>query len=251
MKVIKTKLRGRDFRLAVATTKKERKQGLSDTKKLKKDAGMLFVFKKPREVTMNMYKMNYPLDMVFTDSNWNVVEYKRMHPGEDIYVDSKVKYVIEVNAGSLSALPIGLDLNPDEEFIEFVNDVDAEADEDTEEVKEVEQPKAKEESAKNIIIKLTDDEVDKHPVFKRGGKIQPKEKGLKINPHAMQVLDDTGVVLMNITGGERIFSRKHTEQLIQLAKDVKKGKRSKKELGEAVKEILHIQDTQDPEYVYE
>lgn len=62
----------------------------------------------------------------------------------------------------------------------------------------------------------------------------------------MQVLDDTGKVLMNIRGGERIFSIPHTEQLIT---KVERGDAAPEQLGELMSKIIHIQNTQEPEYV--
>jgi hypothetical protein len=46
----------------------------------------------------------------------------------------------------------------------------------------------------------------------------------------MQVLDDTGKVLMNIVGGERIFSIEHTEKLVALSKKVDRGEANEEEL---------------------
>lgn len=67
----------------------------------------------------------------------------------------------------------------------------------------------------------------------------------------MQVLDDAGVVLMNIAGGERIFSREHTKKLISLAQRVELGKATEEDLGRLMKGIIDIQDNQSSEYVYE
>lgn len=269
MKVIHEKIRGKEFRLAIATTEKERRKGLSNTTNLKKDAGMLFIFDKPEKVTMNTHKMNYSLDMVFLDADWRVLEYSRMHEGKDISVNKDVKYVIEVNAGALTALPEGFDIEPSEDLSTYVRDVEdtrephsnlydlKESEEEhknsesNEKAELSEEETEVEEEDKNIIVKFTDSEVGQLEVFKRGGRIQPEERDILMNKNAMQVLDDEGIILMNILGGERIFSREHTEELVKLARDVRKGKREAKELGGVLKKILHKQDTQDPQYVYE
>lgn len=75
------------------------------------------------------------------------------------------------------------------------------------------------------------------------------EDQVKASAHAMQVLDDTGKVLMNIVGGERIFSIAHTEELVSLSKKVDAGTATEEELGELMQKIIHKQNTQKPEYV--
>ncbi|MCK5787462.1 MAG: DUF192 domain-containing protein [Chlamydiia bacterium] len=228
MKVFETELAGKKFRLAIAIKVDDKKKGLAKTKKLKKDAGMLFVFDKEETVSMNMRDMNYSLDMLFLDKKFEVIAYHRMHKNDEM-LHTDTKYVIEVNAGELSALPVGRNLDPGEDIKKYI---------------------AEENTDKNVIIKLGKD-MSEYSIFKRGGKISPKEVDLKAIPEAMQVLNDTGIILMNITGGERIFSRKHTEKILKLAKDVSTGKEEPEKLGELMTEILHIQDTQKPEYVYE
>jgi hypothetical protein len=65
----------------------------------------------------------------------------------------------------------------------------------------------------------------------------------------MQVLDDTGKILMNIVGGRRIFSIEHTERIGSSIKKVDRGEAEEEELGELMKQIIHKQNTQKPEYV--
>lgn len=68
---------------------------------------------------------------------------------------------------------------------------------------------------------------------------------------AMQVLDENGKVQGNIQGDERIFSRKHTSQLIDLAAAAGKSKSDNdyKKLGMAMMRMINKQDTQEQEYV--
>ena len=278
MKVINTELNGKAFLLAVAENDKQRKTGLSKTAKLKKGAGMVFVFDKEGPIDMNMYKMNYALDMVFMDKNWDVVDYSRMHVGEDIHVADDVKYVIEVNAGELSAIALGSNMAPTDKLKRYIMSIESAAEEKIKSIEEepidaadkkqvveseepADEPTTEEEEStedkdtsgkKNIIVHIDKEAsfYDKE-VFKSGGKIKPIEDKVKLKSGGMQVLDDAGVILMNITGGERIFSREHTAQLVALAEKVKQGKASKKELGKLMSKIIDIQDTQAPEYVYE
>jgi hypothetical protein len=106
-------------------------------------------------------------------------------------------------------------------------------------------------NTKNIIVNIPEGIQEEFEVFKRGGNIKPIEDKIKLKKDHMQVLDDKGTILMNIIGGERIFSRKHTQQLVDMAKKVKQGTATSAELGKLMNSILEIQNTQEPEYVYE
>jgi hypothetical protein len=64
----------------------------------------------------------------------------------------------------------------------------------------------------------------------------------------MQVLDDKGTVIMNIFGGERIFSIKHTKQIVDLATSVKNGEKHPEKLGKLVDSIIKLHSTQEPQY---
>lgn len=275
MKVYKTTLQGRDYTLAIAHEKADRQKGLSSTKSLKKNTGMLFAFDSEQDITMNTSDMNYPIDMIFMDKDFKILEYNIMYPKKDITIGDAM-YVLEVNAGTLPSMP-GFKLNiGNEEVLEYIENIDFsdDATDDSEDIfnakklevaKKVEDKEVKEEEAEivveesdedkeiseNIIIHRVsnDQEVE---VFKRGGKvIIPKEKDLTSIAGQMQVLDDKGVVLMNIKGGERIFSRIHTDKLIALAEKVKAGNSTEEELGELMEDLVKIQDGQSPQYVYE
>ena len=101
----------------------------------------------------------------------------------------------------------------------------------------------------NIIVRVSKIPESQKEKFKVGGTFKIWEEGVKAAKNAMQVLDDTGKVLMNIVGGERIFSIKHTESLIALAKKVDRGEADEEELGKLMAKIITIQNTQEPEYV--
>jgi len=254
MKVFKAKLNGKEFKLAVAVKDEDKTKGLSDTKKLKKDAGMLFVFDKEQKVVFNTMKMNYPIDMLFLDADWNVVDYVIGYPKRNMF-SSGVKYVIEVNAGEMPA-QIGTNLAPGEDIEDYVSKLDVENRMESKEISDTDKDKKKEEKSeekekpKNIIVAVLD--TPEMELFRNGGKvIRPKEDKIKAKPGHMQVLDDEGTILMNITGGERIFSRIHTKKIVSSAKKVKNGEMTPEEFGEILAEIIHIQDNQKPEYVYE
>ena len=71
------------------------------------------------------------------------------------------------------------------------------------------------------------------------------------NTTTMKVLSPDGSTQMELEGGERIFSRKNTKTLIKMAKRAYMSKQDKdyKALGKRMFKYLHIQDTNEPEYV--
>jgi len=250
MKIFTPKIRGRKFKLAVATNQKDKVKGLSGTKNLKPDAGMMFLFDGKSPVTMNTYKMKYSLDMVFLDKDYKVVESVLINPKKEITVDKDVKYVLEFNAGTMPTfVGMGLGFEDAEDLDKYLEKEEERMSEDEDEEEDNEEKPKDEEDVKNVI---TSSKKEIH-AFKRGGKVSIKtiERELKAKDGAMQVLDDEGVILMNIIGGERIFSRVHTKELVSMAKKVADGSLAPEKLGKRVKEIIDIQNTQDPEYVYE
>lgn len=235
MNVYKLKIGDKTFNIVVVSSKEAMARGLSGTKKLKEGAGMLFDFKKEGEVTMNMFKMNYPLDFVFIDSDLNVIRVDSLEPGENTISNGNTKYVLEINKGEGKGLE-GKKLEIDNNLAEELG-IEATVDKD------------KKITNQNIIItkgnSITGIDAKK---FKAGGSIKLIEEEVKAEPGKMQVLDDKGKVLMNIKGGERIFSIKHTEQIMDLIDKIKNGEAKEEELGKLMAEIIHTQDTQEPEY---
>jgi uncharacterized membrane protein (UPF0127 family) len=67
----------------------------------------------------------------------------------------------------------------------------------------------------------------------------------------MLVIGPKGEVQGELQGGERIFSRKHTRNLIRLSKKAYKSKKDSdyKNLGKKMFQYIKTQDTQAPEYV--
>jgi len=232
MRVIKTKIQNKPYLLGVAESEDEKTKGLSNTPRLNKSSGMLFVYDKPTDVVFNTMKMNYPIDMIFMDEDWNVVDKLFAEPGEEGINKYGIKYVLETTPNAIDA-PLGSSLSS------ISKDLSG-------------KPKKKEEKKQeNIIIARSEDTPDTE-IFRKGGKvIRPKEVEVQMKDGFMQVLDDTGKILMNIKGGERIFSRQHTKDIVDLVNKIKHGKADSEDLGKYIADVIKTQDTQDPEYVYE
>lgn len=93
-------------------------------------------------------------------------------------------------------------------------------------------------------------EVNQNSGIKIGDELDFKSNG-KIKEDVMLVLDPDGNPQMELKGGERIFSRKHTKILIKFAKkaQVRKNDNDYKSLGKRVFKFLQEQSDNTPEYV--
>ena len=87
----------------IADTDTARTRGLSRRMTLGENRGMLFVFDFADYHSFWMKDMNFPLDIIWLDDNWRVVDITPNIPSEDfpkIYRPrAPARYVVEVNAG--------------------------------------------------------------------------------------------------------------------------------------------------------
>lgn len=156
---------------------------------------------------------------------------------------------MKINEGDGGGL-VGEKVEIDSTFAKLLGFTCEEEDKDAEEEEEDEvEHDSKDRGSVNIVVRVTTVPETAERLFKMGGTFRRYEDEVKALPNAMQVLDDKGKVLMNIVGGERIFSIEHTEQLIALSKKVEAGEASEEELGKLMKGIIEKQNNQEPEYV--
>lgn len=87
----------------VANTDPERTQGLSGKSALDEKAGLLFVFEQPDTYGFWMKDMQFPIDIIWIDETWVVVDItENISPDTFPRVfkpQTPIKYVLEVNAG--------------------------------------------------------------------------------------------------------------------------------------------------------
>ena len=233
MGLFSIKIKDLVFKVRVVSEEAEMKKGLSGSAELPDMQGMLFDFVKPQTVTMNMGKMNYPIDMIFIGGDNKVIDVRDMRPGDIDTTCENCKYVLEVNKGDGAGL-VG-------ENVKFTRSLAAAL------KLSIKEPIEKNE--RNIIINASSVPKKAEGIFKKGGTFRMYEEDVATKAGAMQVLDHTGKVQMNIEGGERIFSIIHTEQLVTMAKKVERGEATEAELGELMASIIEIQNKQEPEYV--
>ena len=95
------------FDVEVALTSDQQAQGLMFRRKLASDAGMLFIYSPPEQVSMWMKNTLIPLDMVFVDASGAVVKIaERTVPMSLSIISSEavVEAVVEFNAGTASRI---------------------------------------------------------------------------------------------------------------------------------------------------
>jgi len=222
---------GKKFDVVIVSSSKDMRKGLSGLDKLGKNKGMLFDLGGSRAVTMNMNEMSFSIDILFIDKEGKVTEVHEMKASYPEVSVEDARFVLEVAKGQ------GSDLEGKSLKLSKLAKIEIFGDDE-------------EELEKNVIIdKAEVVNEDVREKFKKGGKISIKEDIVKADLDAMQVLDHEGNVLMNITGGERIFSREHTEKIVDLAKKIETGEEDEEALGKFISEVVEIHNTQEPQYV--
>lgn len=100
---------GQKMEIIYANTKARREKGLSGVKQMNNNSGMLFVFPEEGNFSFWMKDTLIPLDLVFIDNNFNVVDIKQnekpceINSCPQIVSEQKFRYVLEVNAGWTNA----------------------------------------------------------------------------------------------------------------------------------------------------
>ena len=100
-------IRGRTWRVELATTSQQRRRGLSAREYLADDEGMLFVHPTPRVLKYWMDGCAIPLDVAFIDADARIVAIHTMafedgRIGRTRYSSSvEVRYALEVAGGAL------------------------------------------------------------------------------------------------------------------------------------------------------
>lgn len=104
--------------IAIARTQNERTRGLSGLEQINSNEGMLFVFGYNDFHTIWMRDMNFPIDIIWLDDSYGVVDYKE-HASPDSFRNvndaevftskSPARYVLEVQDGFISTFDVQID----------------------------------------------------------------------------------------------------------------------------------------------
>jgi uncharacterized protein len=104
-KVTQVQLNDQVFKVQIAKTDQEKQIGLSNTKKLPQDQGMLFLFSNPGFYSFWMKEMKFPIDIIYINGNRVTTIIKNALPPSDsvslttYQPKEKSDKVLEVNAG--------------------------------------------------------------------------------------------------------------------------------------------------------
>ena len=93
--------------LKVAENEQERKKGLMFIKKMKWREGMLFDYKKSGYHSVWMKNTFIPLDVLFLDTNFTIIDYVENNIPHNLNSISTIKpsrYIVEVNAGVIKKM---------------------------------------------------------------------------------------------------------------------------------------------------
>ena len=95
------KIGGQEYDILLAKSEEQKKQGLQYFTELPKDEGILFYIneEKPVETQFHMHNVPFPIDMIFMDDEFKVLDVKRGNP-EDDNIRGIASYVLEVNVDS-------------------------------------------------------------------------------------------------------------------------------------------------------
>ena len=95
------KLNGQEYDIYIAKTEEQKRRGLQNFESLPSDEGMLFVINEsnPIDTLFHMHNVPFPLDLIFMDDEFKVLDVKRGNP-EDDRIEGKASYVLEINANS-------------------------------------------------------------------------------------------------------------------------------------------------------
>ncbi|HWB49919.1 MAG TPA: DUF192 domain-containing protein [Stellaceae bacterium] len=97
------------FTIELALSDAQMEQGLMFRRSMPANAGMLFDFKHPTNVTMWMKNTVIPLDMLFLDERGRVIDiHERAVPYSTDMIASRLpaRYVVELNGGTVARLGI-------------------------------------------------------------------------------------------------------------------------------------------------
>ncbi len=97
------------FKASIADSQKEREIGLSETKSLSQNQGMIFLFEKPDYYSFWMKNMKFPIDIIYINNDQIVTIQNNAEPIKD--QENPIKYaptqpadkVLEIQAGLAKA----------------------------------------------------------------------------------------------------------------------------------------------------
>lgn len=111
---VQLELGGKRYHVRVVSSAADRQKGLSGTKYLPSDRGMLFDFSEEKRWGIWMKDMNYAIDIIWIDASKRVVDMVEnadpsSYPSITFKPKKPARYVLELAAGSISNSTITVD----------------------------------------------------------------------------------------------------------------------------------------------
>lgn len=99
--IAKLTINGEEYDVYLAKSEEQKKRGLQGVLKLDKDEGMLFFINEfePEETVFHTHNCHFPLDLIFLDDEFKVLDIKTEEPEKDL-IKGIASYVLELNANS-------------------------------------------------------------------------------------------------------------------------------------------------------
>jgi len=110
--VLNTSSGSHNYTVEISDTKDERTKGLMFRDKMDEDKGMFFIFEEERVPAFWMKNMKIPLDIIFIDKNYKVVDYYEnvpactQDPCPHYLPGTQSKYVAELTAGTVKKIKL-------------------------------------------------------------------------------------------------------------------------------------------------
>lgn len=107
---------GEEYDIYIAKSKEQKERGLRGVLNLDKDEGMFFIIdeNEPQETVFNTVGMNFPIDMLFLDDEFKILDIKREQvPGKE-QIKGIASYVVELTANSGISKDSKVDLDDEE-----------------------------------------------------------------------------------------------------------------------------------------
>lgn len=213
MKQINITIAGKVYTVSVAQTEEEKEKGLMGVETLPENEGMLFDYTDDPQTEISFWMKDtlVPLDIVFINNQGIVAAIAQGEP------ESEEAIVCEAD---------------ENELLFYVLEVNSGSG-----IKEGDR------------FEMSQEEAEELGMVDENG--QPLDEVSDEEIGKMYLLDPKGNKIALIESGSRIFSRKNTKVLLQLAKKASKTKADSdyKKLGKTIFKYLNIQDSNEAEYV--
>lgn len=117
MKEIKIEIAGKGYKVKLAETDEQQKQGLQNVAELADNEGMLFVFDEETDIWFWMEDTVIPLDVIFINEELEVTKVLQGTPNSEEMLEGTAAYVLEVNQNSGIKVGDELNFNPSDKRI--------------------------------------------------------------------------------------------------------------------------------------